>query len=88
MRLASSLLALAAAGFLAGCTEKDCTQEIAIQKATDLTTRIEALATSDPAKVAGIAPRLQGLSRMIAGGDDDLTATCKALDEMLAELVK
>ena len=89
MRLASTLLALAATGFLAACTgEEACTQDVATKKATDLTARIQELATSDPTKVADLAPKLQELATKAAAGGDDLAATCKALDDMMAELSK
>lgn len=89
MRLASTILALAATGFLAACTaEEACTQEVATKKATDLTTKIQEVAASDPAKLAELAPKVQELAAKAAAGGDDLTATCKALDEIMAELSK
>jgi hypothetical protein len=88
MRFASTILALAATGFLAACTEETCTQEVATKKATDLTTKIQELAASDPAKVAELMPKLQDLATKAAAGGDDLQATCKALDDMMAELSK
>ena len=89
MRIASTILALAATGFLAACTgEEACTQELATKKATDLTTEIQELATSDPAKLAEMAPKVQELATKAAAGGDDLAATCKALDDMMAELSK
>ncbi|WP_137110409.1 hypothetical protein [Rhodobacter sp. SY28-1] len=89
MRIASTMLALVATGFLAACTsEEACTQEVATKKATDLTTKIQELAASDPAKLAELGPKVQELATKAAAGGDDLTATCKALDEMMAELSK
>jgi outer membrane murein-binding lipoprotein Lpp len=89
MRIAPALLALVTTGFLAACTsEETCTQELATQKATDLTTKIQELATSDPAKLAEMAPKVQELATKAAAGGDDLAATCKALDDMMAELSK
>lgn len=88
MRLVSSLLALAATGFLAACNEETCTQEIATKKATDLTAKIQEVAAADPAKLAELAPKVQDLATKAAAGGDDLSATCKALDEMMAELSK
>jgi outer membrane murein-binding lipoprotein Lpp len=87
MRIAPILLALTASGFLAACNEEvACTQEVATQKATDLSTKIQELAASDPAKLAELAPKVQELATKAAAGGDDLQATCTALDEMLAEL--
>jgi outer membrane murein-binding lipoprotein Lpp len=87
MRIAPALLALLTSGLLAACTsEETCTQEQATQKATDLTTKIQELAASDPAKLAELGPRVQELATQAAAGSDDLAATCKALDDMMAEL--
>lgn len=88
MRIASTILALAATGFLAACNEETCTQEIATQKATDLTAKIQEVAATDPARLAELAPKVQDLATRAAAGGDDLQATCKALDEMMAELSK
>ena len=88
MRFASTILALAATGFLAACTEETCTQDIATKKATDLTAKIQEVAATDPAKLADLAPKVQDLATKAAAGGDDLQATCKALDEMMAELSK
>jgi hypothetical protein len=89
MRFTSTILALAATGFLAACnSEEACTQEVATKKATDLTTKIQEIAAADPAKLAELAPKVQELATKAAAGGDDLAATCKALDEMMAELSK
>jgi outer membrane murein-binding lipoprotein Lpp len=89
MRLASTVLALAATGFLAACnSDEACTEEVATRKANELTTKIQELAASDPAKLAELAPKVQELATKAAAGVDDLDATCKALDEMMAELSK
>jgi outer membrane murein-binding lipoprotein Lpp len=89
MRIAPVLLALAATGFLTACTsEEACTEEVATKKATELGTKIQELAASDPAKLAEMAPKVQELATKAAAGGDDLAATCKALDEMMAELSK
>lgn len=89
MRFASTTLALAATGFLAACnSEEACTQELATQKANDLTTKIQEVAAADPAKLAELAPKVQELATKAAAGGDDLSATCKALDDMMAELSK
>ncbi|MFN3577220.1 MAG: hypothetical protein ACK4TJ_09605 [Tabrizicola sp.] len=89
MRIASTMLALVATGFLAACnSEEACTQEVATKKAADLTTRIQELAATDPAKLAELGPKVQELASKAAAGGDDLSATCKALDEMMAELSK
>ena len=89
MRIAMNLAAIMAVGFLAACnSEETCTQELATKKATDLSTKIQELAASDPAKLAELAPKVQELATKAAAGGDDLQATCKALDDMMAELSK
>lgn len=89
MRIAPAFLALAATGFLAACnTEEACTQETATKKAADLTTKIQEIAASDPARLAELGPKVQDLATKAAAGGDDLQATCTALDEMMAELSK
>jgi outer membrane murein-binding lipoprotein Lpp len=89
MRIAPAILALAATGFLAACNEEvACTEEVATQKATELGTKIQELATSDPAKLAEMGPKVQELATKAAAGGDDLQATWTALDEMMAELSK
>ena len=63
MRFASTILALAATGFLAACTgEEACTQETATKKATDLTTKIQEVAATDPAR-ARLGPHPSSLDR-------------------------
>jgi hypothetical protein len=87
MRIATPILVLTAAGFLAACnSEEACTPELAQQKSTELTAKITELGTTDPAKLAELTPRLQELTTQAAAGGDDLNAACKAMDEMLAEL--
>lgn len=87
MRASPAFLAFAATGFLAACnSEVACTQETATKKAADLTTKIQEIAASDPAKLAELGPKIQELATKAAAGGDDLAATCTALDEMMAEL--
>jgi hypothetical protein len=89
MRIASAFLALAALGFLAACnSETACTSEDAQKKAADLAAKITEVGTADPAKLAELTPRLEELTTKAAAGGDDLQATCKAMDEMMAELSK
>ena len=46
------------------------------------------MAATDPAKLAELAPKVQELATKAAGSADDLQASCKAIDEMIAELTK
>lgn len=87
MRITSTVLALAAAGFLAACTSEEvCTTELAQKKATDLLTKMQEVATTDAAKLARLAPKVQELAAKASAQGDDLQAACKAMDEMMVEL--
>ena len=89
MRILPVLTVVAAASFLSACKDEvACTQADAEKKATELTTKITELAASDPAKLTELMPKVQELATKASanGGADDLNATCKALDEIMAEL--
>ncbi|MGL4237928.1 hypothetical protein [Tabrizicola sp.] len=87
MRIAPAILALAATGFLAACnSEATCTAEEAQKKSTDLMAKITEVGTTDQAKATELMPKLEELGAKIAAGGDDLSAACKAMDEMMAEL--
>jgi hypothetical protein len=89
MRISSALLALAASGFLAACnSEETCTNELAQKKATDLATKMQEVAATDPAKLAELGPKVQELAAKASAQGEDLQAACKAMDEMMAELSK
>lgn len=89
MRILPILAALATVGFLGACNEeKACTQEEATKKAEELTTKMTELAASDPAKAAELGQKVLEIATKAQAGGDDLAATCKALDEMAAELAK
>lgn len=89
MRIATTLLALAATGFLAACnSEEACTTELAQKKAADLSAKMTEIATADPAKLAELAPKVQELAAKASAQGDDLQAACKAMDDMMAELSK
>ena len=73
MRILPVLTVVAAASFLSACKDEvACTQADAEKKATELMPKVQELATKASAN----------------GGADDLNATCKALDEIMAELSK
>jgi predicted small secreted protein len=89
MRIAPTILALLATGFLAACnSEETCTSELAQKKAADLSAKMTEIATTDPAKLAAMGPKVQELAAKAAGTGDDVQATCKAIDDMMAELSK
>ena len=79
--------ALAMAGFLAACDEDaTCTQESATAKATEVMTAMQALATSNPEKLAEMTPRLTEIQAGLTAEGADLAASCKALDDIAAEI--
>lgn len=87
MRVLTLTLALATAGFLAACDDAPiCTQETATAKATEVMTAMQALATSDPEKLAAMTPRLTEIQATLTAEGADLTAACAALDEIAAEI--
>ena len=91
MRIAPALLALAATGFLAACTsEEACSPELYAKKNADLVAKISDFSTKDPAKRDAVIDGLYAVldQREAAGADGDLSATCKAIDELMAELSK
>jgi outer membrane murein-binding lipoprotein Lpp len=90
MRLIPVLSAVMAVGLLATCDDKpECTQETVMQKGEEFTTKVTELATSNPEKVAALMPKLQQvLTEAQAAGEEDLAASCAALDELMAELNK
>lgn len=89
MHIAPAILAMAAFGFLSACqSEEVCTTELAQKKAADLSAKLTEVATTDPAKLAEMGPKVQELAAKAAGTGDDLQAACKAMDEMMAELSK
>ena len=79
--------AFAVAGLLSACEdEPTCTQESATTKATEVMTALQALATSNPEKLAEITPRLTEIQTGLTAEGADLTAACKALDGIQAEI--
>lgn len=87
MRVFTLTLAVATAGFLAGCDDAaTCTQESATAKATEVMTAMQAMATSNPEKLAEMTPRLTEIQSTLTAEGADLTAACAALDEIAAEI--
>jgi hypothetical protein len=87
MRFASTILALAAAGFLSACnSEEECTEELATKKMTELQTKLTELATSDPAKADAAATKMQELATQAAADGTDPSAACKMVDDLMAEI--
>ena len=89
MRIALNLAVITAVGLLAACnSEPSCSAEDAQKKVMDLSAKVTEIGTADPAKLAELSPKLTELSTKAAAAGDDLDATCKAIDEMMAELSK
>ncbi len=91
MRILPVLAVVSAVSFLSACKDEPaCTQADAEKKATELTTKITELASTDPAKLAEMLPKVQELAAKASanGSAEDLNATCKALDEIMTELSK
>ncbi len=91
MRILPVLAVVSAVSFLSACKDEPaCTQADAEKKATELTTKITELASTDPATLAEMLPKVQELAAKASanGSAEDLNATCKALDEIMAELSK
>ena len=79
--------ALSMAGLLAACgDDTTCTQESATAKATEVMTAMQALATSNPEKLAEMTPRLTEIQASLTAEGADLAASCKALDDIAAEI--
>jgi allophanate hydrolase subunit 1 len=79
--------AFAMAGLLAACGDDNtCTQESATAKATEVMTAMQALATSNPEKLAEMTPRLTEIQATLTAEGADLAAACKALDDLQTEI--
>ena len=89
MRPALAILALPAAGLLAACTpDEPCSPELYATKRAELLVRVEAFSTEDAAKRDAVIDGLYQVldQREAAGPDGDLSATCKAIDDLMAVL--
>lgn len=84
----SALAALAVVALLGACKEEEakCTPEAAQAKLTEFSTLIQQVATSDPAKLAELAPKAAEIQQQLTANPNDVTAACKALDDMIAML--
>jgi hypothetical protein len=98
MRLSPVLGAIMALGLLAACNEEEapaeeasveCTQELVTQKAGEVQAKIAELASSDPEKMQELLPRIQEISTAAAAaGEGDISGSCAALDEIMAEMAE
>lgn len=89
-----SIFKLIAAGsvavLLTACDKKpECTEETATAKMNEIMASVQALATTNPEKLAAIAPKLQEIqAELTASGTEDPAAACAALDAIAAELAQ
>ncbi|MCX8509581.1 MAG: hypothetical protein ORN49_12030 [Rhodobacteraceae bacterium] len=89
MRKLAMITLLSSAAILAGCKDKPkCTPEEAQAKATELMTKIQGLATSDPAKLATLGQKAADFATAAQKAQDDPGAVCEAADKLLAEISK
>ncbi|MFN5998325.1 MAG: hypothetical protein ACK47C_04690 [Paracoccaceae bacterium] len=91
MRNLLNIVAGLALGLLASCTsEEPCSPELYAKKNADLVAKISDFSTKDPAKRDAVIDGLYAVldQREAAGADGDLSATCKAIDDLMAELSK
>ncbi len=78
-------------GLLAACTEdKACAPDLYAKKHADLEARLAAFSTQDPARRDAVIDGLHAVldAHEAAGAEGDLSATCKAIDDLMAELAK
>ena len=84
----TALAALAALALLGACKEDaaTCTPEAAQAKMTEFATLMQQAATTNPAKLAELAPKASEIQQQLAANPTDTVAACKALDDMIAML--
>ena len=84
----TTIAALATVALLAACKEEapKCTPEAANAKMTEFATAMQAAATTNPAKLAELAPKAAEIQQQLTANPNDVEAACKALDEMIAML--
>ena len=91
MRCVQTIVAGLGLCLLAACTgEEPCSPDLYAKKHADLVARISGFTTQDPAKRDAV---IDGLNAVLdqheaAGANGDLSATCKAIDDLMAELSK
>ncbi len=91
MRVILNIAATLGLGFLAACTEDEaCAPDLYAKKHADLEAKLAAFSTLDPAKRDAVIDGLHAVldEHEAAGPDGDLSATCKAIDDLMAELSK
>ena len=84
----TALAALAALTLLGACKEEEakCTPEQAQAKMTAFAEEMQKVATTNPAKLAELAPKATEIQQQLAANPEDTAAACKALDDLTAML--
>ena len=73
-----------ALSIFASAAVAECTQEVMQEKTTELSTKMQALAATDPVKMQELATKMQeSMAAAAATGDQEVV--CASLDELLVE---
>lgn len=91
MRNVLNIVAGLALGLLAACTGEDpCAPDLYAKKHADLVAKVSDFSTSDVAMRDAVIDGLHAVldAHEAAGPDGDLSATCKAIDDLMAVLSK
>lgn len=80
-----ALFALVSLLGLAACNEEkpSCTAEEAQAKATEMMTKLQGLATTNPEKLAAVGAKAQELQADLAAAQNDPAKACAAVDELM-----
>ena len=84
----TAFAALALVALLGACKEEaaTCTPEQAQAKMTAFAAEMQKVATTNPAKLAELAPKATEIQQQLAANPEDTAAACKALDDLTAML--
>lgn len=85
MRMKFAAVALMGSLALMGCKEekKACTPEEAQAKVTEMMTKMQELATTNPEKLAAVGAKAQELQTQLQDAANDPAKACEAVDELL-----
>lgn len=89
MRKAPNIVAGLSLGFLAACTaDEPCRPDVYAKKHADLVAKVSDFSTTDVAKRDAVIDGLHAVldQKEAAGPDGDLSATCKAIDDLMVVL--
>lgn len=84
----TAFAALALVALLGACKEEEakCTPEQAQAKMTAFAEEMQKVASTNPAKLAELAPKATEIQQQLAANPEDTAAACKALDDLTAML--